>query len=511
MAGLWNKRKRGGTSPVEQAPLLRQIIEHMVVPLFVLDATGHVVLWNEACEELTGLKAHEVVGTNEHWRGFYAAARPCLADLVLQGQTAQAGALYASHSDKMTKDGRMLAQNWCDLPRGARCFLRIDAGPLRNAAGQIEYVVETLQDLTVVKQAEMTVEAARTATAQQQAQVTGALAAGLSALAKGDVHYRLDETFPAEYETLRTDFNATMAQLQDTMRAIAKTTGGVRHGAADMMRAADDLTQRTEQQAATLGQTSSALGDVTATVRSTAEGADEARQVASAAQADASHSGGIVTQAVSAMGEIEASSRQIGNIIGVIDEIAFQTNLLALNAGVEAARAGEAGRGFAVVATEVRALAQRSADAAKEIKALISASGAQVESGVRLVGEAGKALTRIADHVARLNALVGDIAASAQNQARGLGEVNNAMAQMDQLRQQNVSMVQNVTKASHDLSDEARELDGLIARFGFESTDDTRRPQVKRPPARKPTLAVAKRPRAPQPSLAPATEEWSEF
>ena len=205
-------------------------------------------------------------------------------------------------------------------------------------------------------------------------------------------------------------------------------------------------------------------------MRGNAGNAEAARSLASTAQDDAEHSGIIVTNAIAAMSAIESSSRQIGSIIGVIDEIAFQTNLLALNAGVEAARAGDAGRGFAVVATEVRALAQRSAEAAKEIKSLISTSGTQVQTGVRLVGEAGGALTRIATQVAELNSLINNIATSAANQAAGLSEINGAVEQMDQLTQQNAAMVEEATAASHALADEATSLEHLLSRFSLEAT-----------------------------------------
>jgi methyl-accepting chemotaxis protein len=197
-------------------------------------------------------------------------------------------------------------------------------------------------------------------------------------------------------------------------------------------------------------------------VRKTAEGATHARHVVSTAKSDAEKGGGVVRQAISAMSGIEQSSRQIGQIIGVIDEIAFQTNLLALNAGVEAARAGDAGRGFAVVASEVRALAQRSAEAAKEIKSLISTSRSQVEQGVDLVAETGKALERIFAQVAEIDAIVSEIATSAQDQASGLQEVNTDVNQMDQVTQQNAAMVEESTAASHTLSLETEELTLLI-------------------------------------------------
>ena len=242
-------------------------------------------------------------------------------------------------------------------------------------------------------------EAARAEAAKQQEFVVHSVATGLEKLSAGDLLFRLTTAFSGDYEKLRGDFNAAMATLQETMQSIATNTQGVRSGAEEITQASDDLSRRTEQQAASLEETAAALDQITATVRRTAEVANEARDLVSTSKADAERSGDVVRETVGAMDGIETSSKQIANIIGVIDEIAFQTNLLALNAGVEAARAGDAGRGFAVVATEVRALAQRSADAAKEIKALISASGQQVETGVKLVSETGQALGRIVTQV----------------------------------------------------------------------------------------------------------------
>jgi len=303
------------------------------------------------------------------------------------------------------------------------------------------------------------------AAAAQQAFVVESIGGGLESLAKGDLVCRLDKPFSGGYDGLRTNFNKAVGTLQETMQAIGANTQAVRAGAEEITQASDDLARRTEQQAASLEQTAAALDEITATVRKTAEGAKEARNVVVATKSDAERSGEVVKETIAAMSGIETSSNQIGKIIGVIDEIAFQTNLLALNAGVEAARAGDAGRGFAVVATEVRALAQRSADAAKEIKTLISASGVQVASGVALVDETGKALGRTLEQVDKLNRLVGEIAASAQEQATAMHEVNTAVNQMDQVTQQNAAMVEESTAASHSLAGEAEELARLVGQF----------------------------------------------
>ena len=360
--------------------------------------------------------------------------------------------------------------------------------------------------------------------AQQAALVVGSIGSGLARLAAGELTFRLSETLPAAYEKIRLDFNAAMTKLQDTMQSISTNTEGVRAGAGEITQASDDLARRTEQQAATLEQTAAALDQITATVRRTAEGATEARKLVSNAKNDAERSGEVVRETVGAMSKIETSSKEIGSIIGVIDEIAFQTNLLALNAGVEAARAGDAGRGFAVVATEVRALAQRSADAAKEIKALISTSGTQVDSGVKLVNETGKALERIVAQVGQLNTLVTEIAASAQEQATGLNEVNTAVNQMDQVTQQNAAMVEQATAASHSLANEAGELARLIAQF---QTGPTAQPQPVKPVIRAPQQTRSRIPaHAPtqaqngkfipmrRPALVTAStgqEDWDEF
>ncbi len=358
-------------------------------------------------------------------------------------------------------------------------------------------------------------EAEKAREAEQDAVAIGSLAEGLGKLARGDMTFRITAAFAPKAEQLKTDFNAAVTTLQTTMSVITSNTTNMRSGAGEISQAADDLSRRTEQQAASLEETAAALDQITATVRRTAEGATHAQGVVQTARTNAAESANVVQRATAAMGEIESSSKQIGQIIGVIDEIAFQTNLLALNAGVEAARAGEAGRGFAVVASEVRALAQRSAEAAKEIKSLITASSAQVASGVNLVGETGKALQRIAAQVSEINGAVSEIAASAQEQAVGLHQVNTAVNQMDQVTQQNAAMVEESTAASHALASEAVELARLMGQFTIGQDNDqptvrkTAAPRASRPlPTRGYSSGAATAAR-----LEPVgeTDSWEEF
>ena len=256
-----------------------------------------------------------------------------------------------------------------------------------------------------------------------------------------------------------------MAKLQDTMKIVAGNTSGIRTGSSEISTAADDLARRTERQAASLEETAAALNEITSTVRKTSDSAAHAKKVVHSAKESAETSGDIVRRAVAAMGTIQQSSSQIAQIIGVIDEIAFQTNLLALNAGVEAARAGEAGRGFAVVASEVRALAQRCAEAAKQIKALISASSQQVAEGVNLVDETGKALGQISLQVEEITGIVGEIAGSTEEQATALQQVNIAIVDMDKVTQQNAAMVEESTAASRNLFQETEDLARVVGSF----------------------------------------------
>lgn len=334
-------------------------------------------------------------------------------------------------------------------------------------------------------------QAAQDAKAQEQAEVVAMLAAGLDHLAEGDLSYRITGTVPPEYRRLRDDFNVAIDKLNETLSNIRNVTSVIQSGSGDVNVAVDDLSKRTEHQAATLEETAAALDEITATVKSTAVGADNVRVSISAAREDAVSSGHIVSDAVKAMQEIKTSADQIGQIVGAIDEIAFQTNLLALNAGVEAARAGEAGRGFAVVATEVRELSHRTAKMAKEIKNLIGISSTKVHQGVELVGETGATLERIVSQIVSISDVVGQIASSAKEQSTGLEQINTAVNDMDAVTQQNAAMVQETTVASRSLAKQAEELVQLLGRFKVEGYRETLVSRVNKPHASAPVVPSA--------------------
>lgn len=292
----------------------------------------------------------------------------------------------------------------------------------------------------------------------------------VSALAEGDLTESMRGDFQGAFGELQQNVNATMANLRAVLGEVRSAIDTINGGAGEMQMASGDLSKRTEQQAASLEETSSALEEITVAVRSSTERATEASHMVDEARQSTEQSSAVVGDAISAMGRIENASGEIGQIINVIDEIAFQTNLLALNAGVEAARAGDAGKGFAVVAQEVRELAQRSANAAKDIKTLISRSSAEVQSGVKLVTATGEALTLIQEHVLKINEHVHSIARAAKEQSTGLSEVSTAVNQMDQVTQQNAAMVEESTAATSRLAEEAASLARLIARFKIGET-----------------------------------------
>jgi methyl-accepting chemotaxis protein len=320
------------------------------------------------------------------------------------------------------------------------------------------------------KNKRIAIEQEKAREAAQQAEVLRSLADGLAQLSEGNLIHRLTGDFPAEYGVLKDRFNATMDVLQGMIAGIGESAGTMRAGSGEISNSAGDRSLRTEQQAARLEETATALREVLDTVRQTTERTEHASGVANEAHGDADESASVMKAAVASMSKIEGSVREIAQIIGLIDEIAFQTNLLALNAGVEAARAGEVGRGFAVVASEVRSLAQRSADAAKQIKSLITTSTKQVESGVGTIGKAGDALARIVGRVDDIRGLVRDIASAAHTQEDVLKDVTAAVNEMDQVTQQNAAMVEETTAASQSLAKEADQLAGMVNRFQIAET-----------------------------------------
>ncbi len=365
---------------------------------------------------------------------------------------------------------------------------------VKSVSGAVEALIKAVFleiDLSVTVYLKATEEARlkgeEAAIEHERETVSNSIGKGLSSLAAKDLNFRLTEDLPAAYSKLKDDFNSAIVFLEASMKSVAGAVDNVNTGMLEISQASDDLSHRTEQQAASLEQTAAALGEITDSARRTSDAVKGAESTMEQAHADAKLSGQIVEKTVATMNKIAASSREISQIVGVVDEIAFQTNLLALNAGVEAARAGDVGRGFAVVASEVRALAQRSSEAAKEIRGLIETSSGHVKDGVSQVAEAGASLERIAKQVTAMNAGMAEIGRTAREQAVGLKEVNTAVDQMDQLTQQNAAMAEEATAAAQSLQKETGKLRALIEQFSM-SADAERQtheaPQRKRAGAR---------------------------
>lgn len=443
------------TSARLNAGILSALTRSQAIIEFALDGT--IITANESFCRVMGYSLDEIKGRRHSM--FAAGNDAATQEYAAFWESLRRGEFHSGKFHRIGKNGKDV---WLDATYN----------PILDGNGKPFKVVKLAMDSSAIEQERREAEAERgRATERQQAAeerqkqiVVDLFGSAFESLADGDLTARMSD-MPDAYVKLGADFNVAMEKLEKAMGVIVNNSGGIRTGASEISQAADNLSKRTEQQAASLEETAAALDEITATVRKTADGANQANSVVVATRADAEASGRVVRETVAAMAEIEKSAKQISQIIGVIDEISFQTNLLALNAGVEAARAGEAGRGFAVVASEVRALAQRSSEAAKEIKGLISMSSQHVETGVDLVGEAGKALEVIVGKVGEISGLVAEIAASAQEQATALVEVNTAINQMDQVTQQNAAMVEESTAASHSLTQEADELMGLVARF----------------------------------------------
>lgn len=324
-------------------------------------------------------------------------------------------------------------------------------------------------------------QAQREHDAQQQAEAIEVIGGALERLAHGDLEARVETEMPAGYERLKLDFNAAIEKLDDAISRVAVSTSNISSGSREISSASGDLSRRTEQQAANLEEATAVIQQLSATVTETAGAAQNARGVVEMASGDAQQSGEVVAQTIEAMKRIEKSSQEIGQIINVIDELAFQTNLLALNAGVEAARAGEAGRGFAVVASEVRGLADRSASAAKEISGLIEASVTEVEAGAKLVSKTGDSLADISEKIVKISSMIAEISEGANDQSMQLREVTTAVSDMDRGTQENAAMAEQSTAACHSLMLQSEQLADLVGQFKVGgSSEDSLGQQLRR-------------------------------
>lgn len=393
---------------------------------------GEIITANDAFLQTIGYGLDEIRG--KHHSLFVEPSYAQGAEYLDFWRKLNAGEFIASEFKRFGKNGREV-------------WINASYNPIFDLNGRVVKIVKFATDVTT------------------RVRAVQSISDGLDKLASNNLEHRISETLGGEFEGLRVNFNTSLERLRDTIESVVHGAQAIETGVGEIATAADDLSRRTEQQAASLEETAAALDELTATVQSSAEGVRRGAAAANAAKDQAIRSGDVMHDAVRAMSDIEQSSGQISRIIGVIDEIAFQTNLLALNAGVEAARAGDAGKGFAVVASEVRALAQRSADAAKEIKALIVSSSEQVGRGVALVDQTGEALKDIVERVSEIDILISDIARSSQEQASGLAQVNVAINLMDQATQKNAAMVEETTAATISLRSETAQLAEFVGGF----------------------------------------------
>jgi methyl-accepting chemotaxis protein len=346
---------------------------------------------------------------------------------------------------------------------GGYRWFRATGGCRHSADGRTIRACGALSDIH--EQKSLSLNAAQGA-AEDKA-TTAALGAGLKALANGDLSFRITEKFPVKYEALKASFNESTESLGRALRGFREAAFEVSRGAGEIEAGNQNLSQRTEQQASSLEETASSMDQMTGTVRQNAGNAEQANQLAVAARSQADAGVAVVATAIKAMGEINDSSKKIGDIIGVVEEIAFQTNLLALNAAVEAARAGDQGRGFAVVAGEVRSLAGRSAVAAKEIKGLIRDSMQKVEEGASLVSESGQTLERIVTSVKKVSDIIAELAAGSQEQLSGIEQVNRAVAQLDEMTQQNAALVEEASAASKSMASRSQAMSDMLDRYNL--------------------------------------------
>ncbi|WP_168990410.1 methyl-accepting chemotaxis protein [Aureimonas flava] len=417
-------------SQIDSAAKIAAIDRSQAVIEFTLE--GQVVTANPAFLGALGYTLEEVVG--RHHSLFVDAAYAASPEYAAFWAKLRGG-------EFVSDEFRRLGKNGCEV------FIQASYNPVLGLDGKVAKVVKFASDVS------------------DRVRAVRALGEALVTLSQGNLRNRLDTPFGKALDPIRQSFNGSVETLEQTLIAISGNGSTIQSSADGIRTASDDLARRTEQDAAAIEEISAALGAMSAGMRVASVKAGEAGELVSRTRREAEQSGSIVGGAVEAMGKIQVSSDRIGSIIGVIDEIAFQTNLLALNAGVEAARAGEAGRGFAVVAQEVRGLAQRSAEAAKEIKTLISTSRNQVAEGVDLVGRAGQSLQNIVEKFAAVNDHVTTIVEAVRSQAEGLGEIETGMGTLDRSIQRNAAMVEESAAACAELSTEVGALNAMIGRF----------------------------------------------
>jgi len=411
---------------------IRNALDRVSAGVMLADTEGKVIYANEACQDILRSRAADLRQAVPQFdvAGLIGAA---LASCLPADQHRLLGGLTNAHTTEF---------------QAGRATLRTTLNPVFDQDGKrigsvIQWVDRT-PEKAIEEEIQLTVEAA----------VDGDMTARITEHGK--------EGF---FKSLASGMNRLVSNTADVLRSISISAREVGSGAEEISRGNADLSQRTEEQASSLEETASSMEEMTATVKNNADNAAQASQLALSARDLAERGGSVVQSAVSAMGDINASSKRIADIIGVIDAIAFQTNLLALNAAVEAARAGEQGRGFAVVASEVRSLASRSAAAAKEIKTLIQESVSKVHDGTQLVDQSGKVLQEIVASVKRVTDVVSEIAASSAEQASGIDQVNKAVTSMDEATQQNAALVEQATAAAQSLNQQAANLTRLMAKF----------------------------------------------
>jgi methyl-accepting chemotaxis protein len=432
-----------------------------------------------------------MVGTLLAFGIAYSFTRPIRHAMAISEQIAAGNFAVNIASKRRDELGRLLVS----LDKTQSALREMHEAKERDRAEQLAILRAEVED-----ERRRNVET-QTKVSEEQERVVQLLAEGLETVSGGDLTFRLSDGFSDAYRQIKDDFNTTVGRLHDTIAAIAISTRDVAHTAGEISSSTTDLSQRTEQQAASLEEISASMEELATTVKRNAENAQQASTFAAGTREVADRGGAVVAQAVDAMSRIEESSRKISDIIGVIDEIARQTNLLALNAAVEAARAGEAGRGFAVVATEVRSLAQRSAQAAKDIKDLITNSSGQVEEGVELVNRAGTSLTEIMGSIKRVVEIVSEIASSSGDQSNGIHQVNSALTQMDETTQQNSALVEENAAAAKALEHQSQAMDERVSFFRVdEAQSDDGAPQahvaMAQAPARRHSANGARRPAA---------------